>query len=474
MKTITEMYNCNFCDENIDRYYIENHFVTFHKFRGSDHKQKSNNVEAKLKSFEDGKSKFLQLMNNFESEKDALSLYYWIKSDTLEVLKLFVQDDLKIGDETGLEKEEFEVQIADQKKISMEKKHSDGNNLNSFQESLYDLSLHQQEIFEEDFSDEFQVKHEDDLEQDLFQSQEVMEDDNIGENDDKGTNFQEEEISNNFLGFNEENILSLKQNQVQNFPTISHNNIISISEKTDLIASTKDPNNEEDRDELVLNSLLDYNPASRQENFQVKNLDAGIKKKSENEVENGHMCSSCSKVFSKKQDMLKHIHTIHEKRKCYSCRESFSTLRNLKKHIQKIHEAKTNNSSVLKRKSNNKIPIKQCATCGKSFFNARSLKRHIHRKCEYCDKSFTDVYCLKKHFHEVHEGQANCKSCGKLFSVAASLRRHITTVHEKRKEFKCDTCGESFSQKPHLKSHIHLIHILQRKRRPKKKAMKIS
>ena len=109
MKTITEMYNCNFCEENIDRYYIENHFVTFHKFRGSDHKQKSNNVEAKLKSFEDGKSKFLQFMNNFESEKDALSLYYWIKRDSLEVLKLFVQDDLKIGDETGLEKEEFEV-----------------------------------------------------------------------------------------------------------------------------------------------------------------------------------------------------------------------------------------------------------------------------------------------------------------------------------------------------------------------------
>ena len=163
---------------------------------------------------------------------------------------LFVQDDLKIGD--------------------AEKNHSDGNNFNSFQESLYDLSLHQQEIFEEDFSDEFQVKHEDDLEQDLFQSQEVMEDDNIGENDDKGTNFQEEEVSNFFLDFNEENILSLKQNPVQNFPTISHNKIISISEKTDLIASTIDPNNEEDRDELVLNSLLDYNPASRQENFQVK------------------------------------------------------------------------------------------------------------------------------------------------------------------------------------------------------------
>ena len=98
------LYQCHFCDENIDHYDIENHFVSIHKFKDARNnpKEKSNHVEAKLKSFEDGKLKFLSFMTNFESEKDALSLYYWIKSETLEVLKLFVQDDLKNCHEKAL------------------------------------------------------------------------------------------------------------------------------------------------------------------------------------------------------------------------------------------------------------------------------------------------------------------------------------------------------------------------------------
>ena len=485
------MYNCNFCEQNIDRYEIENHFVTFHKFRGTanNRKQKSNHLEAKMKSFEDGKSKFLQLMTNFESEKDALSLYYWIKSDTLEVLKLFVQDDLKNSNETDLNNEEMEhdFPILDEK-ISEEEKHRYGNNiiLNSVQEGSTDLSLHQQEIFQEDFPHEFQVENED-LGQETFQA-----------NNAKQVIFQEE-----------------------------------VLEKTDLITETNEE--EEDGDKSDLISLLDYALGSENENSD------GIKQKLKSE--NEFVCFACGRVFSKKQDMLKHIHNIHKKEekkyKCYSCRKTFSTFRNLKKHMQEIHDPQNKNPKF-KTESlethNSSVPTNpKCDTCSRSFCDARSLKKHIYAvheghkdhkcnlcgklftqavslkrhiksslhngqkdyacescgktffqaangkkhkcklqtpmrinpKCDTCGKSFSDASSLKKHFYVIHEDHKdhNCESCGKLFTQAGSLKRHIQTIHEKCKEYKCGSCSKLFGQKSHLKNHTYLVHELLRKSR---------
>ena len=103
------LYKCHFCHENIDVYGIEKHFATFHQFRNSSkseyicefcddfeefnsqtnlfhHIQNTHNVindekiqkEANVNTLEEGKSRFLQLIVNFNSQEDVFNLLQWI------------------------------------------------------------------------------------------------------------------------------------------------------------------------------------------------------------------------------------------------------------------------------------------------------------------------------------------------------------------------------------------------------------
>ena len=109
------LYNCYFCKQNIDRYEIEEHFATFHKFESFEHicevcnkafgaqnnlikhiESVHNNAKksgVKMNSFEDGKSKFLEFMTNFESENDALKLLDLIN----ENLEQFIEIELRLN-----------------------------------------------------------------------------------------------------------------------------------------------------------------------------------------------------------------------------------------------------------------------------------------------------------------------------------------------------------------------------------------
>ena len=105
------LYKCHFCHQNIDVYDIETHFATYHNFRSSietkyvcdfcddfeefhsqtnlfHHIQNTHNlvndhskVIENVDSLEEGKSRFLQLIVNFKSEKDIFNLLQWIKSN---------------------------------------------------------------------------------------------------------------------------------------------------------------------------------------------------------------------------------------------------------------------------------------------------------------------------------------------------------------------------------------------------------
>ena len=108
------LYKCHFCQQNIDFFGIEKHFATFHKFKSSfeseyvcefcdddtievfysqtnlfHHIQNTHNLmndqEIKLEAIsevdtlEEGKSRFLQLIVNFNSQNDVFNLLQWIK-----------------------------------------------------------------------------------------------------------------------------------------------------------------------------------------------------------------------------------------------------------------------------------------------------------------------------------------------------------------------------------------------------------
>ena len=110
------MYKCHFCQENIDVYGIDNHFATFHKFRHSSeseyvcefcddfeefhsqtnlfhHIQNTHNLKndmeiqseeaavLKVDTLEEGKSRFLKFIVDFNSQEDVFNLLQWIKSN---------------------------------------------------------------------------------------------------------------------------------------------------------------------------------------------------------------------------------------------------------------------------------------------------------------------------------------------------------------------------------------------------------
>ena len=113
------LYKCHFCQQNIDVYDIRKHFSMFHKFRDSfeseyvcefcdefeefesqtnlfHHIQDTHNLtnDKEIKSeaityvntLEEGKSRFLQFIVNFNSQDDVFNLLQWIKFNDANIL----------------------------------------------------------------------------------------------------------------------------------------------------------------------------------------------------------------------------------------------------------------------------------------------------------------------------------------------------------------------------------------------------
>ena len=128
-------YKCHFCQQKIDVYGIEQHFTTFHNFRHSfereyicefcddfeefhsqislfHHIQNSHNLMneeqiqpeaiANVGTLEEGKSRFLQFIVNFNSQEDVFNLLEWIKCNDTNT---FITNHQGIENETDTEQE---------------------------------------------------------------------------------------------------------------------------------------------------------------------------------------------------------------------------------------------------------------------------------------------------------------------------------------------------------------------------------
>ena len=99
--------------------------------------------------------------------------------------------------------------------------------------------------------------------------------------------------------------------------------------------------------------------------------------------------------------------------KCDVCDSIFKTKQNLERHVASVHEGR------------------------KPF------------KCDFCNANFAHKHQLKRHVASVHENKKpfKCDSCDASFARKDKLNGHIASVHEKTKPFKCDFCDTSFAQK---------------------------
>ena len=122
------------------------------------------------------------------------------------------------------------------------------------------------------------------------------------------------------------------------------------------------------------------------------------------------------------------VNNSKKKYKCPKCDTVFTRKNNIERHIAVVHE-------------------------GQKLF-----------KCSTCDDCFSTNQVLKSHIATVHEGQKpfKCSICDSSFTRSGSLTKHIATVHEGKKPFKCSICDSSFSIRWNLKTHIVKVHEIQK------------
>ena len=159
-------------------------------------------------------------------------------------------------------------------------------------------------------------------------------------------------------------------------------------------------------------------------------------------------CEVCGKVFKRSDNMTRHvkIHVNDRAHKCITCGKGFNTRFNLKMHM-KMHEG-------------SKARIFACEYCGKSFYRRGSLIEHIRRclnlktyKCELCGKGFNNISGLNSHA-AVHLASKDftCELCGKAFKRLLNMKNHMK-VHLNEKQYKCEICGKGCNTSSQLSMH---------------------
>ena len=165
-----------------------------------------------------------------------------------------------------------------------------------------------------------------------------------------------------------------------------------------------------------------------------------------------YKCYQCSKYFSSRISINRHIETVHyypETFDCQKCGESFNRKDSFKRH-KKIH--------------NKKKEIFPCNTCEKQFSTAGILNRHkkLHSseaseefKCEMCGTKFTRKDNYEKHQKGIQYKDSSfvhkCSQCQETFCTSKLLKSHCNFNHKKK--ISCEECGQSFTLKSSLEFH---------------------
>lgn len=196
-------------------------------------------------------------------------------------------------------------------------------------------------------------------------------------------------------------------------------------------------------------------------------------------------CPFCTKLFTNRQQLNRHIRTVHQKScsvTCQFCGRILIDDHSYRKHVATVHKIGTSQlqSSNLGKLEDPSIKgslapvlsipslVKKCPDCDQQFANKTTLNIHrlkVHvagltqMPCPKCDQKCND---LTAHMRRAHDVQGIvCPHCANIFSKKCTLNRHIEQVHlniQIHKPATCPDCGKVFSKKGHLDRHRKIIH----------------
>ena len=191
-----------------------------------------------------------------------------------------------------------------------------------------------------------------------------------------------------------------------------------------------------------------------------------------------HVCSTCSRSFKKKKELIMHYCPNRPIFNCPRCKKSFFDEASLNKHVivhghEKVFTCDKCSKEFPRKKLLNDhfCSIKQyfhCNLCPLKFCLEKTLIKHkkIHKEepkydCRTCNKKFFFAYELKKHKNE-HAKPHQCEVCLKTFSTKWYFKAHESLCLGIL-PFQCSHCPESYALKDDLKKHKWNVHSIQKK-----------
>ena len=181
-------------------------------------------------------------------------------------------------------------------------------------------------------------------------------------------------------------------------------------------------------------------------------------------------CAICKEKFQSKQDLSKHIASIHvrgnakrsaKKRKHaeVDADDKQLSLGDFDGNTSLNCAAKSDNGSV----DVNKCPVEGCANFFHSILAVQRHVRLVHG---------TTMFDSDKQVH-----QCQNKGCGRLFDTRKCLKDHIQDTHMNKKPiYPCryKDCGHSFYTKTLLLEHIQVTHMASVRKRKSKRPVQVT